>query len=128
MKHTKKYIVESSNFITSDDIVLKINNGETIIAYNSTIKKIINIAIDKLGNNADLNFIDVSKVTDMNMLFYKSNFNGDISKWDVSSVKDMYGIFASSKFANDISKWDVSKVENMSYMFFNSSFNQDISN
>ena len=117
---------ELSN-ILDDDIISKIDNKETIIANNANIKDIIKYAINKLGNNADLNFIDVSKITDMNTLFYKSNFNGDISKWDVSHMKCMTNMFANSKFNQDISKWDVSSVEYMHYMFANSNFNNDIS-
>ncbi len=48
--------------------------------------KLIKAAIKKDGENCDLNFIDVSKVTEMNELFMESKFNGDISKWDVSKV------------------------------------------
>jgi len=37
--------------------------------------------------NADLNYLDVSKISDMSYLFRKSEFNGNISEWDVSNVK-----------------------------------------
>ena len=53
----------------------------------SELQKIINETIEKYGPNCDLNFIDTSKIRDMSLLFYKSNFNGDISKWNVSNIK-----------------------------------------
>ena len=96
------------------------------------LKALIREAIKKDGYKCDLNFIDVSQVTDMSWLFssYPNNdlaaFNGDISKWDVSNVTDMSEMFACSKFNSDISKWDVSSVTNMGGMFSKSCFNGDI--
>ena len=80
------------------------------------------------GWNADLNFIDVSKMTDMSGLFMFTKFNGDISKWDVSKVENMAYMFSRSQFNGNISEWDVSKVTNMSGMFKLSEFNQPIGN
>ena len=75
------------------------------------LDKTIQTAIQLKGPNVDLNWIDVSRITDMATLFMHSPFNGDISKWDVSNVKSMEYMFYGSKFDGDISKWDVSKVE-----------------
>ena len=77
--------------------------------------------------NGDISEWDVSKVTDMDSLFYLSPFNGDISKWNVSKVTDMSYMFSGSEFNGDISKWNVSNVTDMRYMFYNSEFNGDIS-
>ena len=139
--------------ITSDNKKI-IRKQDVIVATDATIKQIVRDEIARLGTNADLNHIDVSKVTDMTNLFYGTDFQGDVSQWDVSSVKDMRFMFQectnfNSDISNwdvstvksmnsifdrcfnfncDISKWDVSKVENMNYMFYwCTSFNQDIS-
>ena len=78
--------------------------------------------------NESLNWLNVSEITYMRMLFYKSKYNGDISQWDVSNVQTMEGMFAESYFNQDISNWDVSKVNNMYAMFGSTkAFNQDIS-
>ena len=45
------------------------------------LKDLIKELIEKRGNKADLNDIDVSQITDMSYLFYGSQFNGNLSKW-----------------------------------------------
>ena len=125
--------------------------SKIFVATNKDIQHIVSFSRYALGNNANLNWIDTSNVTDMSRLFsyslfngdisgwdvssvenmesmfYDSVFNGDISKWNVSNVTNMWCMFEYSKFNGDISEWDVSKVINMSYMFYGSKFNQDIS-
>ena len=154
MKKINKYIVER----------LHINKDTGNHHYNyhpktyDELEELVDQLIEERGNEADLNDIDTSEITNMYALFYDSTFNGDISKWDVSNVKDMsymfkesiftgengdisnwdvsnvetmYGMFGCSKFNGNISNWDVSKVENMYMMFYNSKFtseNGDISN
>lgn len=81
------------------------------------LKTLVDRLIKERGNNADLNDIDTSLITDMSELFYRSKFNGDISKWDISSVTDMSKMFMYSNFNRDLSNWDVSKVKKMNYIF-----------
>ena len=92
--------------------------------YHPTTRDELQELVDKLvkerGNEADLNDIDTSKITDMNYIFYNSKFNGDISEWDVSNVKNMSYIFYDSKFTGkngDISNWDAKKVKTMKDIF-----------
>ena len=70
---------------------------------NYELKKVIHYFIDQFGNNCNLNWIDVSNITDMSRLFLQSSFNGDISEWDVSNVTDMSNIFDTCPFSGDIS-------------------------
>merc|ERR1711862_745554 len=77
--------------------------------------------------NSDISKWDVSRVTNMeHMFYYAESFNADISKWDVSKVKHMRNMFhAARSFNRDISEWDVSNVKEMQGMFGNTdSFNQ----
>ena len=57
------------------------------------LKKIISNTIKEQGNTCDLNFIDISKLTDLSYTFHNSEFNGNISDWNVSSVTNMHGMF-----------------------------------
>ena len=91
------------------------------------LKDVIKGAIKVYGKKVNLNWIDVSEITDMRNMFFRSDFNGDISQWDVSNVTDMSWMFQQSKFNSDISQWNVSNVNNMCWMFYYSEFNGDIS-
>ena len=119
------------------------NHPIKVVAQNRDhLEMLIQDTMKKQGPNCDLNFIDVSNITEMSDLFTdlpslseyapieinRSDFNGDISRWDVSNVKNMQGMFNGSQFDGDISKWDVSKVRCMRWMFLNSSFKGDLSN
>ena len=127
MKQINKYIYER----------LHINKDTGNRHYNYhpktrvELKELVNKLIKERGNDADLNDIDTSKITDMSQLFECSKFNGDISKWDVSNVKNMSWMFYDSDFTGengDISNWNVSNIEKMYCMFMKSNFNGDISN
>ena len=98
-----------------------------IIAQNKEhLLELVKKTIETEGPDCDLNFIDVSNITDMSWLFNSSPFTGNISKWDVSNVTDMSYMFAHTAFNGDIGEWNVSKVTKMICMFHDSSFNGDI--
>lgn len=134
MKNLKDKILEK--LIINKDSKLKKYYPKT----KDELEKLIKNLIKERGNEANLNDIDTSEITDMSYLFAKydennhdrdkcfSDFNGDISNWNVSNVKNMSHIFYHSDFNQDISNWDVSNVENMYAMFIYSKFNGDISN
>ena len=107
---------------------LKVTNGVKP-KYKVKDRKELKEIIKNAGKKENLNYLDVSSITDMSGLFrdYGYDFDGDISEWDVSNVKNMASMFEESSFNRDISKWDVSNVEDMSGMFAYSIFNGDIS-
>ena len=111
---------EFIELLTLTDNFYKVQSKDILI---SIIEKYIKI----FGDNCNLNWIDVSNITDMSYIFYNSKFNGDISQWNVSNVTNMQGMFSNSKFNGDISQWNVSNVTNMEKMFRSSIFNGDIS-
>ena len=85
--------------------------------------------IELIDRDANLNWIDTSKVTDMSYLFNSSSMNFNISEWDVSNVEKMDAMFSYTYiFQGDLSKWDVSNVRSMIAMFRNSIYCGDISN
>jgi hypothetical protein len=92
--------------------------SKTILS-NDNIKEIVDQEIERLGNNANLNHLNVSAITKMNELFKGSNFNGDISNWDVSNVKDMSSMFENSLFDRDISSWNIDDKANTVFMYKN---------
>ena len=126
--------VENPNFSIYERLHINKDTGNHHYNYHpktcKELKGLVNKLINERGNDADLNDIDTSKITDMSEVFYYSRFNGDISKWNVSNVKNMQKMFSWSNFNGDISNWDVSNVKNMYCMFRESSFtgeNGDIS-
>ena len=104
---------------------------EKIKATDSTIKQLVREGIKKYGDNADLNYIDVSQVTNMESLFEDMEyFNGDVSKWEVKNVTNMKWMFRGCKyFDQPLDNWNVSNVEDMTGVFAGcKKFNQPLNN
>ncbi len=134
---TKKQV--SSTKVITGIIVVATKDGKTIesdpidflfyVANKAALQAEIERAIKKHGNEADLNYIDTSQVTDMSNLFdNNATFNGDISKWDTSSVTTMYAMFYNaSAFNQPLNNWTVSSVRDMRNMFNGArAFNQPL--
>ena len=126
MKRITNYITEKLNLNKATQ-----NNKQKQYNYYPKTRDelyfLIRQLIKERGNEANLNDIDISNVTNMSSMFAYSDFNGEISDWDVSNVTNMSFMFHSSGFNGDISDWNVSNVTNMEYMFKYSKFNGDIS-
>ena len=127
MKTLNQYIEEK--------LVITRNSKVKEYKYHPETRKelmdLIENLIHERGNDADLNDIDTSKITDMSYIFgnHFHDFEGDISEWDVSNAESMRGMFdGCKKFNCDISGWDVSNVKDMSWMFAEAElFNQNLS-
>lgn len=96
------------------------------------LRQLIGQEIRTQGPDADLNFIDISLITDMMGLFENTGYeirNIKIDEWDTSNVTDMSHMFYNcTRFNCDISKWDVSNVTDTTEMFaWCSDFNCDLS-
>ena len=91
------------------------------------LHQIISYIVYEIDPCANLNWLDVSNITNMNSMFQDMPFNGNISEWDVSQVKDMAKMFNQCiQFTGEntnLSNWNVSNVENMNAMFNTCSFN-----
>ena len=126
-----KYIIpkiDNREKLSYDDYdLLKNCVGIYKVSERDVLHGLIKYFTEQFGNECNLNWIDVSNVTDMSYMFYDSNFNGDISQWNVSNVTVMCEMFYASKFTGDISQWNVSNVTDMSCMFMFSKFNGNIS-
>ena len=99
MKQINKYISERLHI--NKDIKSYNYHPKTI----NELEELVYNLIKERGYNADLNDIDTSEITDMDELFYKSQFNRDISNWDVSNVKDMSYMFDNSPLEKNPPKW-----------------------
>ena len=86
MKSLKNYIQEK--------LVIKKNKYKYFPKTKEKLKAIIKKRIREEGSEVDLNDIDVSKITNMEDLFWGSDFNGDISNWNVSNVSNKERIFS----------------------------------
>ena len=111
----------------------EVNNVMNAIKVTPTtwaeLRAIIEQELKRQGKDADLNFIDTSKITDMSYLFQDLEIrNIKIDQWDVSNVTNMGYMFDNATLFNcDLSSWNVSKVTDMECMFYNAkSFNSDL--
>ena len=72
------------------DEIKELNFLIGIVAPNdkNELRKIIEFYSKNYPEDS-LNWLSVSGIADMSLLFYKTVYNGDISKWDTSNVTDM---------------------------------------
>ena len=100
-----------------------------IKATRFDLRLILKDEIKRLGDDANLNHIDVSQITDLSDIFYcKEDFCGDISKWKTGNCKKFDSMFyCCQKFNCDLSDWDVSNGETFIGMFERcENFNSDL--
>jgi len=144
MKNLNNYIVEHLEYSTFPITErLHITKKTNIYKYfPKTKEELREILEERLAEDkdADLNDIDVSKITDMGKInSYGLSYglfesldphNIKLDKWDVSNVTDMKWMFYDCvDFNSDLSNWNVSNVTDMCFMFYDcENFNTDLSN
>jgi len=122
----EKEIYENQGTPENPNWKADLNNIDTsLITDMSWLFTLYETGLDKF--NGDISKWNVSNVTNMSYMFYKSLFNQNISEWNVENVISMEKMFANSQFNQDISKWKVSNVTDMEKMFKDTPFNQNIS-
>lgn len=127
----KGYIIEDYDKVIKKIVVKNREHLDALIRYvqdsaqgDAMVTALCEIAgikgnVVDLGVTIDLNFLDVSKVTDMSGLFKDFDVSPhpekgwfckirlDISKWDVSNVTKMAHMFDCKNVDfGDLSKWD----------------------
>ena len=132
MKQLNYYIVEKLKINKNS------NNKPEYHYHPEKLSELIELLIklvNERGSDADLNDVDVGRITDMSDLFHRVNHLSkykiqfiDISKWDVSNVEDFESMFERcSNFTSDLLKWDFSSAKNVKFMFLNcSKFNSEV--
>ena len=73
--------------------------GVAVPKDKNELKKIIKF-YSKNYPNYSLDWLNVSRITDMSRLFEETEYDGDISKWDTSNVTDMFHMFHDAKKFN----------------------------
>jgi len=104
---------------------LQLNKQTTILKeykyFPKDVKQLQAIIRQKLdeSKDADLNDIDVSKITNLSYAFWGYDpYNIKINEWDVSKVTSMDGLFKDCSHLNcDMSMWDISNVQFAEEMF-----------
>lgn len=120
----------------------EIKESEIVVKTKHDLQKLIAFSMRKFGYDVDLNFINVSKITDFNYLFEEvvlinvnerehafiklSLFNGWIDEWNTESAECMDGMFENSSFNRHKINFDVRKVKTMVRMFKNSYYDKGI--
>ena len=90
MKDLNTYITEK--------LILNKSNAKQECHYHPKtkieLKDLLKKLLDERGEDANLNDIDVSQITDMSRLFFNLDpHNIDISEWDVSNVAKIDRMF-----------------------------------
>ena len=115
--------------ITCDTVQSLLSNSTPTIAFSKTNnQKVKAIGTDWSYTFANSRFskfdgsnLDVSNVTDMNVMFENASISDltPLSNWNISKVTNMEDMFGENKIGDltGLANWNTSKVTNMRWMF-----------
>ena len=110
----------SGNNSQANTLAISLTDNKKVKATNTDWHEVFS---NSTLNQATLEGLNTSNVTDMNNMFYGTLYltTLDVSNWDTSNVTNMSNMFyyASSLTSLDVSKWDTRNVTDMNGMFVN---------
>jgi hypothetical protein len=116
------------NLCSLPDAYYRFDDNDDFLDFCAKVRVVVEWPRQPLfRENANMNWIDVSNITDFTYAFRGLKHTIDISRWDVSNAETFDCMFRYSKFNGNIGDWDVRNVRNFSHMFAFSTFAGDIS-
>lgn len=120
LDHLGNACVPIGNMPDEDTDGLFVKKSRIKVLDKAHLQQLIAWYMQHEGVGCDLNHLDVSAISDFDLLFAQSMFNGRIDRWDMRAAVTARKMFYLSAFCGDVSAWRLPKVVDMDQMFYGS--------